>query len=279
MYIIAAFFLANVSYFLIKFGYLINNYKSYLSKILITSLISFMGSLPLVINNYFSLNFITPFLNVIFVPLVSIIIFPLAIITFIFKPLDRLLFTLTNLMEKMSTTASFFSLNLPFGHLNMIWIIIYFVLLFYVFKKVSKYQYHLISIIILLLVFFYHLNFFNPNLKIDVINVGQGDTILISLPYNKGNILIDCANVISYNGNNDYDLCESIIIPYLKANGIKKLDYVILTHGDYDHMGGMTTLIQKFKVEIVLFNNGDYNTLEKDLIKLLNKQKIYNQKH
>ena len=48
---------------------------------------------------------------------------------------------------------------------------------------------------------------------------------------------------------------------YLKSEGIKILDYLILTHGDFDHMGEAINLVNNFKVEKVIFNCGAYNEL------------------
>jgi competence protein ComEC len=45
-------------------------------------------------------------------------------------------------------------------------------------------------------------------------------------------------------------------------------------HGDYDHMGEAINLVNNFKVEKVIFNCGPYETLEKELIKVLDKKKI-----
>ena len=45
-------------------------------------------------------------------------------------------------------------------------------------------------------------------------------------------------------------------------------------HGDYDHMGEAINLVNNFKVEKVIFNCGDFNELEKDLIEVLDKKKI-----
>ena len=45
-------------------------------------------------------------------------------------------------------------------------------------------------------------------------------------------------------------------------------------HGDYDHMGEAINLVNNFKVEKVIFNCGEYNDLEKELIKELDKKKI-----
>ena len=48
----------------------------------------------------------------------------------------------------------------------------------------------------------------------------------------------------------------------------------ISPHGDYDHMGEAINLVENFKVEKVIFNCGEYNDLEKELIKVLDKKKI-----
>ena len=64
------------------------------------------------------------------------------------------------------------------------------------------------------------------------------------------------------------------MIPYFKSVGIKKIDYLVLTHGDYDHMGEAINLVENFKVEKVIFNCGLYNDLENKLIEVLDKKKI-----
>ena len=96
----------------------------------------------------------------------------------------------------------------------------------------------------------------------------------------KGNILIDTGGIISYDTEdwrkkeNKYSIVKSKTIPYLKSIGINKLDYLILTHGDYDHMGETINLVNNFKVDKVIFNCGEYNYLEKELIKVLDNKNI-----
>jgi len=46
------------------------------------------------------------------------------------------------------------------------------------------------------------------------------------------------------------------------------------SHGDYNHMGEAINLVENFKVEKVIFICGEYNDLEKELIKALDKKKI-----
>ena len=94
--------------------------------------------------------------------------------------------------------------------------------------------------------------------RVYFIDVGQGDSSLIR--YKNKNILIDTGG--SYNKELYKDS-----ISFFKSIGVKKIDYLILTHGDFDHMGEAINLVNNFKVEKVIFNCGPYNDLEKDLIK------------
>ena len=110
--------------------------------------------------------------------------------------------------------------------------------------------------------------YFNPSFNVVYLSVGNGDSSLITLPYNKGNILIDTGGL--YN----YEIVKNKTIPYLMSLGITKVDYLITTHGDYDHMGEAINLVNNFKVEKVIFNCGEFNELELELIKVLDKKKI-----
>ena len=251
-----------VSFYLIMFSHLINKYKNYFVKVFIISLISFLAGLPILINNFHSINLISIFLNIIFVPFVSFIIFPLSLITLFIPILDGLLFILVNILENLSIFFNKFNINLiicvmPF----YIFILYYFVITLILIKP--KYFYILVIIVLI------HSNiklFFKSN-YLTILDVGQGDSTLLEIENNI--ILIDTGGVYS-----DYSITINKTIPYLKSRGIKKLNYLVLTHGDYDHMGEAINLVENFKVEKVIFNCGEFNDLEQELIKVLDKKKI-----
>jgi competence protein ComEC len=90
-------------------------------------------------------------------------------------------------------------------------------------------------------------------------DVGQGDSILISL--NNKYYMIDTGGKVG----STYSIADNILIPVLKSLGITKLDYLILSHGDYDHMGESINLINNFNVDKIVFNCGEINDLEKEL--------------
>lgn len=58
-------------------------------------------------------------------------------------------------------------------------------------------------------------------------------------------------------------IVKNTTIPFLKTLGIRKINYLILTHGDVDHMGEAEMFVENYKVNTVIFNTGKYNYLEK----------------
>ena len=131
---------------------------------------------------------------------------------------------------------------------------------------------------ILIIIIFIIKPYLNTNHYIYYLDVGQGDSILIVYPHNKA-ILIDTGGKIVYSledwqkNNKGYNISDNTI-SFLKSIGINKLEYLILTHGDYDHAGEALNLINNIKIKNVIFNNGEYNNLELDIIKLLKSKKI-----
>lgn len=254
-----------VSFYILIFKSLIKG--NYFSKLFMTSFIAFIAGLPILIYNYNSINILSIFLNLLFVPLVTYIIFPLSFISLIFN-FTKIYNFFTNLMEQMSLFFDKISINIILRHIG-IFIIIYVIIGIIVLYKLTqkKYKY----LFLYLLVIFIHSNIYLINPTITFLDIGQGDSALIELPFNKGNILIDTGGNVK---NTDYSLVLNTTIPYLKKRGIKKINYLILTHGDYDHIGEAINLINNYKVDNVIFNIDSYNDLENNLIGVIKNKKI-----
>ncbi len=90
-------------------------------------------------------------------------------------------------------------------------------------------------------------------LVVTFIDVGQGDSIFIKTPGGK-NGLIDAGGT-PYWKQSDYDLGEEIVVPFLESQKIKKLDFVIATHADGDHIGGLPAVLKRFPIGL-LYENG-----------------------
>ena len=258
-----------VSFFLILFNNIINNQKGYIKKTLITSLIAWLSSIPISINNFFEINPLAPLINIIFIPFISFIIFPMSLITILIKPLDNIFLFLTTILETISLNITHINITIPLAHIPWYVTIIYYLLIIIFIKGINTKQ--IKNFLPLLFAIIIHLNIKNiiPSEALTIIDVGQGDSALLELKNNK-NILIDTGGNI-YNPNT---ITNNRIIPYLKSLGIKKLDYLIITHGDFDHMGESLNIVNNFPIDQVILNNDAYNELEQSLIKNLNNKNI-----
>lgn len=236
--------------------------KNKINKIIYISLLSFLVSIPITIYNSYEINIISILLNIILVPIISIIILPLTILTYIFPILDSILYLFTNTLETISLFISKINITkMIFPKPSLLIIILYYIILLLSYQN-KKYFY----LNIILLIIIYISPYLNSNFEVVMFEVGEADCHLIKYPYNKNTILIDT-------GKNEYKI-KNEVIPYFKSIGIKKIDYLIITHGDEDHIGGSITLINNFQVKNVILNKGTFTDIEKELIKNLNKKKI-----
>ena len=236
--------------------------KNKINKIIYISFLSFLVSIPITIYNSFEINIISILLNIILVPIISIIILPITILTYIFPILDSILYLFTNTLETISLFISKINITkIIFPKPSLLIIVLYYIIFLLSYQN-KKYFY----LNIILLIIIYISPYLNSNFEVVMFEVGEADCHLIKYPYNKNTILIDT-------GKNEYKI-KNEVIPYLKSIGIKKIDYLIITHGDEDHIGGSITLINNFQVKNVILNKGTFTDLEKELIKNLNKKKI-----
>lgn len=125
-----------------------------------------------------------------------------------------------------------------------------------------------IILILLLSSFFYTFfsyvqkNFFqvsNHNLRFHFIDVGQGDSSLIITPNGK-TILIDAGD----------EAHAKKVVSYIREQGIEKLDLVIATHPDADHIGGMDKVIKNFDIGVfampdVSAKTNQYKQIQREL--------------
>ena len=245
--------------------------KNFVISLFKVSFLSFIVSIPISLFNFYQINILSIFYNILFVPLISFIIFPCALISSLVEPIRPIFNFLIIILENLSLFLNKISFGkLIFKRLNMIVYIIYLIIIIlFLFWKRNK----LLKLFFILLIFHFMIPLFSNDSYIKMLDIGQGDSIL--LHFNKKSILIDTGGVYSYKNNEaDGKIFYNIILPAFKSLGIGKLDYLIITHGDADHMGEAIQLIENFRVEKVIFNCGEYNNLEKRLIKVLEKKKI-----
>ena len=257
--------------------YLTSN--NYLLCLLKTSLISFLVSIPISLYSFYQINISSIFYNLFFIPYVSIIVFPLSLITLVLPLLLPIYEILIKILEEVSLFLSHNRLLiLTFPRINFVFYIIYYVLIIIFIKGLLKKNYYKLIPLFVVLLIHYIYPYFQKNLIVNAIDIGQGDSIL--LYSGRETVLIDTGGVVTHTksswakSNKEYSIVKNTTIPLLKSSGIRKIDYLILSHGDADHMGEAINLVNNFKVDNVIFNCGEFNKLEKELIKVLDKKKI-----
>ena len=264
--------------FATSFGLILFSKKikgNYFMKLIKISSIAFLFSFPITIYNFYEINLLTIINNIIIVPLVTIFIFPLALLTFILPFLIPLLNIGTIILESISQLLSLIEINLIIPKINFIFIIIYYIGVYLIYKKNLKY----ITLLIILIVSYKIFPYLNPNAYIYFLDVGQGDSTVIVGNHLSYAVLIDTGGKITYEQeawekkNKTYNISDNTIT-FLKSIGVTKLDYLITTHGDYDHLGEAKNLLNKFKVEKIILNNDTLNDLEIELVELAKEKKI-----
>ncbi len=204
--------------------------------------------------NTVSLTFIIS--NIMASPILGIIVITgfLFIITSItVKPLTRLIAIfikpILSILIKISQICS----KLPFSNILVVTpymfnVISYYAIILYCIKSKKNNK---CKIIICLLIVLILINFiiyiFPQKLRIFFIDVGQGDSTLIITP-DKKTVLIDGG------GSDSFDVGEKVLLPYLLDRRILKVDYVLISHFDTDHCGGILTIMEKVKVKNIIIS-------------------------
>ena len=244
--------------FITTFG--IFYYKDHIKNIIHLSFITFLFSLPVTALINYEINLFSIINNLIFVPLISYVVYPLCLISFLFSFLNSLFSVVINILNYLNELCNHLAIFITIPKFNLLLLLIYYFILL---KKNNK----LLLIPVLLI------NILLPKLDnnyyVYYLDIGQGDCAALISPHRKDVILIDTGGKV----NSSYNVSDNTI-KFLKSKGITKIDYLILTHGDYDHAGEAINIINKIKVKHVIFNSDLYTNIESNIIKVLKTKNI-----
>ncbi|WP_110111405.1 DNA internalization-related competence protein ComEC/Rec2 [Bacillus sp. CGMCC 1.16541] len=278
-----------VSFFLIVSNpFIIQKREMVISQLFIVSFIAQIGSLPLILYHFYEVSLLSLPLNMMFVPLFSILILPLCFLTVIFTIclpsiggiIEWILHVLLIIsMELASFFSSISTFQLIVGKLSIWGLLCLYAsscYLLYKMEKKSNAKSFLVAIGIFLLCVIVQmvLPYLHPFGRVTMIDVGQGDSILIELPFRKSVYLIDAGGTVPFDKEawrekkKSFEVGEDVITPYLKSRGINKIDKFIITHGDYDHAGGAFTLLDEFTIdELVIGKKKQIEGVEQAIVK------------
>ncbi|WP_416353000.1 DNA internalization-related competence protein ComEC/Rec2 [Agrilactobacillus fermenti] len=226
-----------------------------------------LASLPLLLYFSYSWHLGTLILNLIMIPLFEVIILPI-IIGVAFLPFDMWHIHsfvnggLTALDQCLHFVAQTRTLNVIFGQPSLIIVTGLVMTAFWILNQTQQRNRLKGSVVYgtLLVVSFIMIHF--PLMgQITLIDIGQGDSILITTPFHRQTVLIDTGGKLklplqSWQKKIQQDGVTKITLPFLKQQGISHLDAIVLTHQDADHLGDLQTLLQSIPVVRVVFAQG-----------------------
>jgi competence protein ComEC len=241
--------------------------------VIIISLVVQLGLYPLQAFYFGEVSLISPLANVLFVPLLGLIV-PLSLLALIISSVVPVVGFFINypslvFLAALSDFVSFssqlsgawFEVQKPGMSTFLFWIS--FVLMIGSWRN-PNIKWKLMAISLFFLPLDSALRTLElPKMTVTVLDVGQGDATFIQTPNGK-NILID-AGVWSPVSNSG----KQILLPFFKENNIQKLDAVFLSHPHADHIGGIKDLINEIDIDTIYNSGFEYESnLYKDYINL-----------
>ncbi|MGG5368961.1 competence protein ComEC [Enterococcus sp. AZ196] len=232
-------------------------------------------SLPLLIFSFSEWTIIGGLFTLLLFPIFEWIILPGCLLLFFgcFLPIPQLIEYLMEclfiLLEKFLTFAAF--PNLTIGKPGFL---IFLFLLLIVLLIIDRLKYRQRIFFLLGIAFFLIVSIsLSANGLIAFVDVGQGDSIFIKLPFKQETFLIDTGGRLNFKQDkwqvrqtkriSDYNL-----LPLMKSLGCHKIDHLLVTHNDADHMGELKNVMRKVNVRNLYLADGSQMELRNLLRKV-----------
>lgn len=204
-----------------------------------------LATLPIICYFYYEVPVYGVFLNLIVIPLMSFVVPSAmlgAMLSYINEELAHLVLLPAISILKWNQWLSGWSNNLPFAHwvtgqLKLWQFVLYVLVLIIVLWSLNKHCFPVLLVTGILGIIGM-LSFPDRNLRITMLDVGQGDGLVLQMPDSQV-ILIDGGS------SSKQKLYEYTYEPYLKSQGITSIDYVIVSHGDIDHIKAIQELMEE----------------------------------
>lgn len=221
-------------------------------------LLAQLGALPLTLYLNYEVNVWAYVANLLLVPVVTGFLIPALLVALFFPVVSLVTEPLLLVFQNSSLWLSrqFFrpwivgalDLHLLIGH------IIVFVVVCYAFEKWRKWW--LWASMIGLTMLILEVNRLNPQSRITFVDVGQGDSIVLRSPRQSCTVVVDTGGEVGRGSNFSWTL-----EPYLLGSGVRDIDFLIVTHSDFDHYGGALPLLERFPVRNLIINDEAFSNI------------------
>lgn len=241
-----------------------------------------LASFPIIFYNFHQYSLISWFANFLIVPLFSSLILPFALLILVLGTIKislallpaKIMSTLLQILfQFIEWCANLINLHI-YGNIfsGYLVLFIYILIIWLIFRKQIKESFiaaarkrlifiaEKITVLVLSTILIIIILIPNP-ISITFIDVGQGDSSFIKTTTNR-TLLIDSGGTFDFPKEswqlraNPFEVGKNIVWPYLRYQGVKRLDYALLTHEDIDHMGGFFAVLERIEVGIFIVPSG-----------------------
>ncbi|MBW1644247.1 MAG: DNA internalization-related competence protein ComEC/Rec2, partial [Deltaproteobacteria bacterium] len=273
-----------------------------ISKLFSFFLVSFfaiVGTLPLVMLYFNQASLIGIFANFLIVPIIGFIVVPTGLFSVFLYPISSeaaswFLYISGAVLSKAISLVNLFS-NLPFAAVKTVTpsyfeICCYYILMWALLNlkrarsetsEIEKSDFtgktaRVLAVVVVLafvgdICYWLNVRFLNKDLRVTVIDVGQGSSALLELP---GGYCI-LADGGGFYDNSVFDMGARVIAPFLWRKKIKAVDTLMLSHPNSDHLNGLIYIARHFNVKSVWANGEKRNTLGyKKFMKIIKEENI-----
>ncbi|SHE67733.1 competence protein ComEC [Seinonella peptonophila] len=250
-------------------------------------------SFPIIIYHYYQSSIFSCISNLLLTPILTLLLYPIACISLLISLIwqaggkwladwNRIL--IEQIHQLMLFVRPLFTWHASWEPPSLGWCLFYYFLLLVTWWVLSSqhirfHWQHRISLLcligIVLIIFQQPSSWFLHETRVTFIDVGQGDATLIET--NEGRvILIDGGGLPSFTKQGQtFDVGMRVVVPFLRYRGIQRIDDLIVTHGDFDHYGGLLAVTKQLPIGRVIRNGFPAQTKEeRRLIHLWREMKI-----
>ncbi len=241
--------------------------RSYALRLFSVGLAAWLGGAGVLLYHFYTITPLTSIWTVLVFPLVSAILalgFLKIVLFFLLPTLSSFLSFLVTVLSDcliwvVKLLASFNISQILIGHVSLTPVILYYNTI--TFAAFVYFQRPLIkkaicTVTILAIIVFLGVikwqRTYRDNLVLTCLDVGHGQAILAQLP-SKANILFDAGSLYKS------DIGRRIVAPFLDYSGINKIDAIIISHNDIDHINGIPEIIEHCEVKSVYANDAFIN--------------------
>lgn len=230
---------------------------------------SALASLPILAYHFFEVSWITIFANLLFIPFFTYVLFPALLLllclapflarTFLFSFLSGAFAVLITTIENgLAFLNNLFNFSFVIGRLPFLITLLLIWSIFQIFKSIEKKKIpSFLSLGVLMLSLFYYQ--ISPAGYVLMLDVGQGDSILIKEPITGKITMIDTGGQVKWytkepwqEQENPFSIGKNVTAPALKSLGISSIDRLYVTHADADHFGEIESLGESISIKEIM---------------------------